>query len=485
MNSALRPDQARALDRLRQALAAGKRRPLIQAPTGWGKTVLATAIAHEAISEDRRIVFVAPALSLIDQTVDRFFAEGITDIGVIQGNHPMTNPSRMVQIASAQTLGRRMRPLADIVVVDEAHRLHRSILKWMTSPEMAHVPFIGLSATPWTRGLAKYYDHLIIASTTRELIAAGHLSPFRVFAPSHPDLSGVRTVAGDFHEGDLSKAMDRPQLVADIVTTWLERGQDRPTLCFAVDRAHAQTLRRQFEAAGIATDYIDAYTDRLEREKVKLKFHAGMVRVVVNVGCLTTGIDWDVRCVVLARPTKSEMLYVQIVGRGLRTAHGKENCLILDHSDTTMRLGFVTDIHHESLDDGRERQSSKRDRSEPLPKPCPSCAFLKPPKVHVCPACGFAPERQSDIKPVDGELMEVTPRGAAAPYAERQRWFSGLLYVAERREYKPGWASHKFKERFGHWPDNMLKEARPPATDIINWVRSRQIAFAKARSAAA
>src|SRR6476620_11400678 len=120
MTSFLRSDQSRALAMLRESLASGKRRPLIQAPTGWGKTVLATTIAGDAISRDQRIVFVAPALSLIDQTVDRFYAEGITDIGVIQANHPMTNAARMVQIASAQTLARRMRPLADIVVVDEA-----------------------------------------------------------------------------------------------------------------------------------------------------------------------------------------------------------------------------------------------------------------------------------------------------------------------------------------------------------------------------
>jgi hypothetical protein len=109
---------------------------------------------------------------------------------------------------------------------------------------------------------------------------------------------------------------------------------------------------------------------------------------------------------------------------------------------------------------------------------------LQPAKVHVCPSCGFAPERQSDIKPVDGELTELTPRGTPAPYAERQRWFSGLLYIAERRAYKPGWAAHKFRERFGGWPNDMLKEARPPQTDIINWVKSRTIAFAKARRAA-
>ena len=112
MISTLRDDQARARDQLRQSLASGKRRPIVQAPTGWGKTLLATAIAEDALAKEERVVFVAPALSLIDQTVDRFYAEGITDIGVIQANHPMTNASRAVQIASAQTLARRFRPIA-------------------------------------------------------------------------------------------------------------------------------------------------------------------------------------------------------------------------------------------------------------------------------------------------------------------------------------------------------------------------------------
>jgi superfamily II DNA or RNA helicase len=332
--------------------------------------------------------------------------------------------------------------------------------------------------------LARYYDDLIIASTTAELIEAGHLSPFRIFAPSHPDLSGVRTVAGDFHEGDLSRAMDRPQLVADIVQTWLERGEDRPTFCFGVDRAHAKTLQRQFEAAGIATEYIDAHTDRIDREKIKLKFEHGLVKVVVNVGCLTTGIDWDVRCIILARPTKSEILYTQLIGRGLRTTPGKDDCLILDHSDTTLRLGFVTDIHHDALDDGRERVAAKRDCSEALPQACDSCAFLRPPKVHVCPSCGFAPERRSNIKCGIGELVEVTPRRPPASHAERQRWFSGLVHIAQHRGYKNGWAAHQFKTRFGSWPDDMLPNPAPPDSDITNWVRSRQIAYAKMRSAA-
>ena len=231
----------------------------------------------------------------------------------------------------------------------------------------------------------------------------------------------------------------------------------------------------------MATEYIDAYTPRQEREIIRMKFQHGLVRVVVNIGCLTTGVDWDVRCIALVRPTKSEILFVQMIGRGLRTAEGKADCVILDHSDTHLRLGFVDDIHHDRLDDGQERISAKRDRAEPLPHACPKCAFLKPPKVHICPSCGFAPEQRSEITPADGELIEITaPRPAT--FAERQAWYSGLLWIARVKGYRDGWAAHKYRERFGRWPEpQLLKQPAEPSVAICNWVLSRQIAYAKAR----
>jgi superfamily II DNA or RNA helicase len=378
---------------------------MLQAPTGFGKTLLSAAIVERALAKGKRVLFVVPALSLINQTVEAFAAEGITQVGVIQGVHELTDPTQPVQVASIQTLTRRKMPDCDLALVDEAHKLFDFYGKWFAEAEH---PIIGLSATPWAQGLGKLYDDLIVASTTSELIEMGFLSPFRVFAASHPDLSGVRTVAGDYHEGDLAEAMS--PLVADVVETWKKRGENRPTLCFAVDRAHAKKLQQMFEASGVCTGYIDAYTPLDEREVIAARFHAGEVKVVCNVGCLTTGVDWDVRCIIMARPTKSEMLYTQIIGRGLRTADGKQDCLILDHSDTTLRLGFVTDIRHERLDDGTARRSSWNERDEPMPTECPSCSFVKPPKIHICPVCGFKPERQSQVECEDGELIEIRGR---------------------------------------------------------------------------
>jgi superfamily II DNA or RNA helicase len=407
-----------------------------------------------------------PAIELVDQTIRAFWNEGIRDIGVIQSDHPETDGSRPVQVASIQTLMRRKPPRGDVVVIDEAHRWFKFYGDWMRKPDWTAVPFIGLSATPWTRGLGQHYDDLIVAATTRELIDADYLSDFKVLAPTHPDLTGVRTVAGDYHEGQLAEAMNRPHITGEVVRTWLEKGENRSTLCFAVDRAHGKELQRQFEAAGVSAGYIDGETLPPDRKRIREQFHDGSARVVVNVMCLTAGVDWDVRCIILARPTKSEMLYVQIIGRGLRTAEGKDHCLILDHSDTTLRLGFVTDIHHERLDDGKRRPAAKRAmREEPLPKECLSCSFLKPARIRECPNCGFAPERQSDVLVENGELSEIENATLSAvrnaDRHEKQRWYSGLLFVARQRGYQPGWVSHTYKQKFGRLAAEHDRGRRP------------------------
>jgi DNA repair protein RadD len=480
--SDLRLHQAQAIVALRQSIAAGHRRPLVQAPTGAGKTILAAEIVAGALAKHNRVVFCVPALSLIDQTVEAFWREGIRNVGVIQANHIMTDWTRPVQVASVQTLRRRERPIADVVIIDEAHRWFDHYGEWMADPDWRDKPFIGLSATPWTKGLGKHFDDLIVASTTAELIEAGYLAPFRTFAPAHPDLTGVRTVAGDYHEGQLSDAMNKPQLVADVVSTWLAKGEDRPTLVFGVDRAHAKHLQERFLAAGVPTAYQDALTDGLERAEIRKAFERGEIRVVCNVGTLTTGVDWDVRCIVLARPTKSEMLFVQIIGRGLRTAPGKTDCLILDHSDTTLRLGFVTDIHHDALDTGKPNKSATEKTKEPkLPKECSECNFLKPAGVHKCPSCGHEPEHKASVDWQDGELEELGAGKKAVSMEEKVRWNAELQAIGIERGYKPGWAANQYREKFGVWPAAAAAKVGPkaPSAEVRAWVTSRLIRYAK------
>ena len=476
----LRDYQQRALTNLRQSLKSGHRRPMLLLPTGGGKTLISAAAVQSALDKGNRVAFCVPSISLINQTVDAFREEGIHDIGVMQADHPGADAAARVQVISEATLLRRARPDVDLVFVDEAHQVHKSILAWMA--DKPDLPFIGLSATPWTKGLCKYYDDLIVAARTQQLIDEGHLAPFRAYAPTHPDLTGVRDVGGDYHEGQLAEAMNKAPLRADVVTNYLSKGENRPALCFGVNRAHAYQLYQDFERAGVPAAYVDAHTDIKAREDIKRAFHDGDIKVVCNIGTLTTGIDWDVRCLILARPTKSEALYQQIIGRALRMAPGKEDALIFDHSDTTLRLGFVTDIHHDTLDTGNRKQSSggKREPAIKLPKECPSCHFVKPAGVHACPECGFTPKRRSDVEVVDGNLVQLSGKTKPATMEVKQHWYGALIWIARERRYKAGWAARKYQDKFGVWPANSMPDtAEMPTAEVRSWVKSQQIAWAR------
>jgi len=271
--------------------------------------------------------------------------------------------------------------------------------------------------------------------------------------------------------------MNKRPLIANIVDTWLKHGVGRPTLCFAVNRAHAEHIQQMFVEAGVSTGYIDCETKAEERKQIRNGFASGEYQVVCNVGVLTTGVDWDVRCIILARPTKSEILFVQIIGRGLRTAEGKDHCLILDHSDTTSRLGFVTDIHHHELNDGQTRVATTRGIR--LPKECPRCAYLRPAGTNVCPNCGFVAKPVDKVFVADGELHKLNRN--KKPVFDKSDVYGQLKGIALERGYKPGFAWYKFKEYFGEEPRGLGHiEPRLPTTTIRNWVKSRQIAYAKA-----
>ena len=479
----LRDYQKAAISNLRSSLRSGKRRPVLQMPTGAGKTATAGAIINMAREKGHGVIFCVPAISLVNQTVESFERDGIFDIGVMQAFHERTNYSAPVQVASIQTLMRRQIPETGLVIVDEAHVQFKFLHKWFAELSEKGIPVIGLTATPWAKGMGKLYDDLVIGTTTQELIDKGYLSKYKVFAPAHPDLTGVKIVKGDYETKGLSRVMQEGTLMADIVSTWLEKGENRQTLCFGVDRAHAKKLQQQFIEAGVPTEYMDAFTEVEERETIAAKFASGEVKIVCNVGVLTTGIDWDVRCIILARPTRSEILYTQIVGRGLRTAEGKDHCLILDHSDSTLRLGFVSDIHHDKLDNG-ERNKAPVERKVKLPKACPKCAFIKPVGSRECPACGFKAEPVSKVETEVGELVELVHGGKAKASGwtreQKKTFYCELLGHARLKGYKDGWAYHAYKQRVGVGPAEKGYPIQPTAA-TLSWIRHLNIARAKQR----
>jgi len=493
----LRPYQEEALQAIRDTVRQGVMRLVCQAPTGSGKTVLAATIVEGALRKGNRLCFVVPKIDLVDQTVEMFYAQGIRDIGVIQADHQLTNWAQPVQVASIQTIrSRGAYPEAQVIVVDECHELHRAHVKWLEHPDWQSTPFIGLSATPWTRGLGRHFASLLVMSTTAQLIEQGYLSKFRVFAADSPDLSNVPTMGktGDYKEAPLSTVMSQQQLMANIIETWKMRWGKNRTLVFAVDRAHALALQERFLDAGISAAYQDALTSSADRREIKEGFHNGKYAVVCSVGTLTTGVDWDVRCLVLARPTRSEMLFVQIIGRALRTAPGKDYALILDHTSTHERLGLVTDIHHESLSQGKLDENKSVKRGPPLPKPCPKCSCLMAVGQKVCIECGFERKVQNKVFEREGQLVEFDgsfrKKGRTDPlllpytYEEKRRFYAQLRGHEIMKGYKRGWAFVNFMEKFkGEKPPFPWNNDAPmrPGAEVVNYVKSRLIAYAQSR----
>lgn len=474
----LRPHQVRAIDLLRQSLGKGNRRVVIQGPTGFGKTLTAAKIIEGALAKGNKVIFTAPKIGLIDQTIAAFEAEGITEIGAIQANHPRTDPLAPVQVATIQSLARREIPEAALVMVDECHENARVINELMD--ERPDVFFVGLSATPWAKGMGLRWQDLVIPCTVSDLIAQGYLSEFRAFAPDVPDLSSVAVKRGEYSEADLEEVMTGNALMAHVVETWLAKGENRPTFCFAVNRAHAAQLQQQFERAGVSSGYCDAFTDRVEMALLERQFRAGEIKVMCSVIKMTTGIDWPVSCIIDAAPTKSEMRHVQKIGRGLRINPGTEDLIILDHAGNSLRLGLVTDIHHEELDRTRPGERPERaPKAEKLPKECVACSTLHTGKT--CPTCGHERVPVAGVDTVEGDLVEVTKKKAEATKEDKQRFYSMALWLAFDRGYSKGWAAHFYRGKYGVWPRRLDEVPRQPDQAFINYEKSRRIAWAKAK----
>jgi DNA repair protein RadD len=484
--------QEGALAAIRASLAAGNKRPMVMSPTGSGKTVvgehvvalqlLGEALVRQAVGW---VAFVVPRLVLIKLTVDRFRSVGLTDIGV--GRHELTNPHARIQICSAQTLTRRELPDVDLVIIDEAHELHKYIFRWMAIRK--DIPFVGLSATPWSQGLGKYYDDLIIVATIVDLIEKGRLCGFKVYAPGlSADLSGVKTVAGEFHQAQLGDAMDTAVLVGDVVKTWLAKGENRPTFLFAVNCDHARHLYECFIEAGVGAAYMDGETlPDPDRKEIFERFRAGEVKVICSVGVLTTGVDEDVRCIVDAQPTKSEIRHVQKIGRGLRTAPGKDFLLILDHAGNHLRLGKVTDIFHGTLHDGSPKAEAERkaEKGEPLPRLCPSCKAVISKREETCSQCGHLFTAFTKVRHRDGDLVLLgsgEPGRIGATEEEHQTFFRECLGYCRQRGWKPGAAFFRFRGKYPNAktkPEWQRLDPMTPTLATINEIKRQTIAWAK------
>jgi superfamily II DNA or RNA helicase len=325
----------------------------------------------------------------------------------------------------------------------------------------------------------------VVGATTTKLTDEGYLVPVKVFAPSKPDLTKLRTVAGDYDEKELFARVNKPKLVADIVDTWIKRGENRPTIGFAVNVLHSQALCEQFKDKGVRAAHIDSYMPTKLREQLVNDFKDGYIKVLFNVGILDKGFDYpEASCLIMARPTKSLMLYIQQAGRVLRPHPTKEDAIILDHAGNTQAHGFVTDDLPQELDDGTKRKvEPSQKKQEEKGTLCTSCAYVKKKYEYKCPCCGFTPKKKdAGIDVEKGDLLEVTR--TKITMVDKQKLYSELLYVEVEKGYKRGFAAQMYRNKFGVWPKGLNDIPRIPSLDTMNYIKSRMIQFTNGRKRA-
>lgn len=481
----LRDYQESSIEGLRKNIKSGVMNQILLAPTGAGKTVLGAYLLKEAHSKMRRAIFVCDRISLVNQTSATLDHYGIPH-GIMQAQHWRYKPWEKIQVASAATLSRRGWPDADLIIVDECHAQVKDTITRISKRDTI---VIGLTATPFSKGLGKHYDAMVGVTTTNKLIQNKFLVPFRVFAASEPDMTGAKVVAGEWTENE---AADRAMpIIGDCVAEYLRHGENKKFIAFGCNVAHATEMKKQFADAGVICElYTYKEGDEFRTEVVdEFRKPDSYIRGLISVSALSKGFDVsDVEVIIMARPLKSSLAeHIQILGRGLRIHEGKESCLILDHAGNCMRFWDAMSEFFETgevdLCDGKPKEKKKPKQKEKKATKCPKCHHIH--ECAICPACGHKIEKKSGIEHVAGTLKEMIHTGDKASLT-KELWPQLCAYAigvcgddlakAEKR------ALAMFKGMTGEWPVNKVFSKTEPATptrETLNMIRRNQIAFSK------
>ena len=489
----LRDYQIEAIENIRTQFKKGKRKILLVAPTGSGKTVIASEIMKRAEENGKKTLFVAHRRELIMQCSRKLNDFGVNHGVIMAGKSPFEFAN--VQVASIQTFTRRKdrddftKPDADLLILDEAHRSVSNSFQDLVN-EYPNAFTIGLTATPVRssdgKGLGDIYEEIVETSSVKELISQGYLVPNRVVAPTMPDLKGIKTIAGDYDKQGLEKRMNVPKLVGDIVSHWLKYASDRPTVVFASSIKHSQYISNIFNQNGIPAGHIDGEMNEVDREEQLDLLNQGKIKVLSNCMVLTEG--WDqpkISCVILARPTKSYSLYLQMVGRTFRPYPDKKDTLIIDHSGAVYQHNFPEDTPLWKLTTSKVFNDKKKE-IKPIEKQLYTCVEcqtiykLTRDEPH-CPNCNHLPTRKEQILLVkQGRLIEVPKKKPGS--IDKKRFYAELLYYSRQKGYKDGWASWIFKEKYKHFPHS--KKINPIAIgeEVLQFIKHHNIKQAKSRN---
>lgn len=478
--------QTRAIEKLREGLRAGHRNQLLVLPTGGGKTMASLMLIGESLKKGRRATFVCDRITLINQASENADRYGLHNHGIVQADHWRRDNSLPFQIASVQTIqARGYWPEAHLVVIDEAHTLHAAHKELLQS---GHVPVIGLTATPCTKGLGKFFTNVVNAATMHELTEAGVLVPLKILSCVSPDMKGAETdLRGEWTHKAASER--EAKIIGDVVAEWIAHGENRKTIAFGADIAYCNLLVQRFNTAGVNAAAYTSETSATECAELLQEFRKpeSAVRILVSVEKLAKGFDVpDVGCVVDARPLrKSLSTFIQMIGRGLRSAPGKTNCLLLDFTRNIVRfMPEFEDVYYNgfrSLDESEKLDSKPREDDDFAPAGCPQCGHK--PFSRRCLACGFEKPTQVLEDTSAGEMREIKIGRVTAAKDEQDMWAQICTYARQTSPKAPGRAWHLYQDIVGKKPLGLTKFEDTPDTQIhaatLRKIKSLRIAFIK------
>jgi len=491
----LRPYQTQSVEELRAGVRARHRNQILVAPTGSGKTVIAAHLLDEVQRKGTRATFMVDRIALVGQTSTMLWASDIRH-GIAQGDNTFGR-SEKIQVASAQTIEKRgFLGDTQLLIVDECHTVRKAVRAYIDAGRFLT---IGLTATPFTKGLGEIYTNLVNVTTTNKLIEQGFLSPLKVYAAKAPNMKGAKVVAGEWSDKEITER--GRVIIGDIVREWRDKtkqhfGGPVKTLVFTASVSHGEDLCREFNEAGFNFQQV-SYKDGNDQRRADLiaEFRKPDSSITGLVSCeaLAKGFDVpDVLCGIAARPyRKSFSSHIQQIGRVMRIAPGKEFALWLDHCGNY--LGFLDPMVElfengvDSLDDG-EHDANVRDETEKEKHQsvCGQCGYVLSLKMDICPACGHVRPRRNTIQTMAGALVEVgeTPKVAKVWYLQDQaqawRWICSEAAYRKQGDHQAAlrFARAQYKTFFGMWPRREFDASEPCPHEMSSHIKSNVIRWA-------
>ena len=455
----LRPYQEDCIKQLRVKYSQGKKRVIIWLATGAGKGLIMSELVNSLVKNGFSVLTVMARREVVFQTDRNYLKYHGIRSSIVMGSNTKLIPSSKSFICSIDTLKARGLELVkhcDFCIVDEAHDCPADRYK----PIFATFQNVwGCTATPFSP-LSMFEDY-ICPITPGELRDQGFLVPAKHYSHTQIDTTGIRSIGGDFNQSQLAKRASELKIVGDIVDTWKKHGENRRTILFAVNKAHSAIMAEAFRRDGVPALHIDESHNKLERENAINELTNGSIKVLCNVNIFSTGVDIpSVSCLSLARPTQSEILYIQQIGRGLRPFPGKEDCIILDHAGNIYRHGDAFQNRSINLTD-KPKKKEKEEGETISVVTCKKCLAVIDQGVESCPFCGYIFEKKTP-KHVDGELQIIIMDEVNVQelrYVKIEQEYEKLKRLSEMRNFKINFKYFKLFEKYGndiYFHDNKL-----------------------------